>query len=85
MIMATATTTSTPLIEWSLLGHVVLYSLVIAVGLVVMFSAGLAALSLARASQRSTPARFSGAVVTALTSAVICASLVWGLIVIVKK
>lgn len=80
-----AATSSTPLIEWSLLGHVVLYSLVIAVGLVVMFSAGLAGLSLARANQRSAFARFSGVVVTALTSAVIGASLVWGLIVIVKK
>ena len=83
--MATSTPTSTPLIEWSLLGHVVLYSLVIAVGLVVMFSASLAALSLARASERSAAARFSGAVAAALTSAVICASLVWGLLVIVKQ
>ena len=65
--MATSTPTSTPLIEWSLLGHVVLYSLVIAVGLVVMFSASLAALSLARASERSAAARFSGAVAAALT------------------
>ena len=83
--MATTTPTSTPLIEWSLLGHVVLYSLVIAVGLVVMFSVSLATLALARASQRSTVVRLSGAVVSVLTSAVICASLVWGLIAIVKK
>jgi hypothetical protein len=38
----------TPFIDWPLLGRVVVYSVVIGVGLVVAFSFGLAALSLAR-------------------------------------
>jgi hypothetical protein len=84
--MATSTTTvAAPFVNWPLLGNVVLTSVIIGVGLVVAFSVGLAALSVARGTQRTALERASGSVVTFLMGAAITASLVWGLVLIIKK
>ena len=83
--MATTSSTPTPFINWALLGHVVVISLAIGVGLVVAFSLGLAALSLARGTGRSMLVRVSGSVVSVVMMAAIAASLVWGLVLIINK
>ena len=83
--MATTSSTPTPFIDWSLLGHVVVYSVVIGVGLVVAYSFGLAALSLARGTGRSALVRVTGSLVSVAMVAAIAGALVWGLVLIVKK
>lgn len=83
--MATTSTSATSFIDWSLLGQVVVVSVTVGVGLVVAFSFGLAALSLARVPGRSTRGRVTGSVVFAAMVAAIAWALVWGLILIVKK
>ena len=83
--MATTSSTPKPFIDWSLLGHVVVYSVVIGVGLVVAYSLGLAALSLARGTGRSMLVRLTGSVVSGVMVAAIAGALVWGLILIIKK
>jgi hypothetical protein len=75
----------TPFIDWPLLGRVVVYSVVIGVGLVVAFSFGLAALSLARGTGRSALVRVTGSLVSIAMAAAIATALVWGLVLIVKK
>ncbi len=83
--MATTTTVAAPFVNWPLLGNVVLTSVIIGVGLVVAFSVGLAGLSVARGTQRTVLARVSASLVTVLVGAAIVASLVWGLILIIRK
>jgi hypothetical protein len=83
--VATTSSIPTPFIDWSLLGRVVVYSVVIGVGLVVAFSFGLAALSLARGTGRSALVRVTGSLVSVAMAAAIAGALVWGLILIVKK
>jgi hypothetical protein len=83
--MAATSSSPAPFIDWSLLGHVVVYSVVIGVGLVVAFSFGLAALSLARGTGRSALVRVTGSIVSVVMVAAIASALVWGLILIVKK
>jgi hypothetical protein len=83
--VATTPPTSTPFIEWGLLGHIVWVSIVAGVGLVVVFSLGLAALSVARAEDRSGVSRFVAKVAAVAMGLVIVGALVWGLVLIVKK
>lgn len=83
--MATTSTIATSFIDWSLLGQVVVISIAVGVGLVVAFSFGLAALSLARGPGRSTMVRVAGSVVFSAMVATIAGVLIWGLILIVKK
>ncbi|MEO9181716.1 MAG: hypothetical protein ABI298_08725 [Acidimicrobiales bacterium] len=82
--MAT-TTPATPFIAWGLLSHIVWVSLVAGVGLVAVFSLGLAALSMARGEQRSAASRGAALVCAVFMGAVIVVALGWGLVLIVKK
>ena len=83
--MATTTPPATPFIEWGLLGHIVWVSIVAGAGLVVLFSLGLASLSVARSDQRSGASRGAAMVFATIMGAAIVAALAWGLFLIVKK
>jgi Na+-driven multidrug efflux pump len=83
--MAVSAPTSTPFIDWSLLGQIILISIVAGVGLVVAFSLGLAALSMARDQERANWVRRFGVALTGLMGVVIIVALLWGLELIVKK
>jgi hypothetical protein len=83
--VATTTPPATPFIEWGLLGHIVWVSIVVGVGLVVLFSLGLATLSAARSEQRSATSRGAAAVFATIMGVAIVAALAWGLVLIVKK
>ena len=85
MLTLAAATTSTPFVDWGLLGKVVLVSIIAGVGIVVAFSIGLAAMSVARADNRSSPLRATGAVVTAVMVGVMVWALIWGLELILNK
>jgi hypothetical protein len=82
---ATAASASTSFVDWGLLGKVVFVSLIAGVGLVVAFSIGLTAVSLARADQRSTPVRALGAALSVVMVGVIVWAMIWGLELIVNK
>ena len=83
--MVSITPPATPFIAWGLLGHIVLVSIVTGVGLVAVFSLGLAVLSVARGEQRSGAQRSAAWVCAVLIGVVIVAALGWSLVVIVKK
>jgi hypothetical protein len=83
--VATTTPPATPFIEWGLLGHIVWVSIVAGVGLVVLFSLGLAALSRARSGERSGASRKAALIFAVLMGVLIVGALVWGLVLIVKK
>jgi hypothetical protein len=83
--VATTTPPATPFIEWGLLIHIVWVSIVAGVGLVVLFSLGLAALSTARDDERSGASRATAMVFAVVMGLMIIAALVWGLVLIVKK
>lgn len=83
--MASTSPPATPFIQWGLLGHVVWVSIVVGIGLVALFSFGLAALSMARDAQRSAALRSAAGALGALVGIAILVALAWGLILIVKK
>ena len=84
-ILASAATTSTPFIDWGLLGKVVLVSTIAGVSLVVAFSIGLAAVSVARADHHAAPLRALGALISLAMVAVMLGALIWGLELILNK
>jgi hypothetical protein len=83
--MAAGGASSTPFIDWSLLGRIALISIAAGVGLVIAFSLGLAALSYSRNDEHSRIARFGAQALTLLLGAVIVGALIWGLVLIVRK
>ena len=85
MSMLATATTSAPFIDWGLLGKVVLVSTIAGIGLVIAFSIGLAAVSVARADHHSSPLRAAGAVVSLVMVAVMLWALIWGLQLILNK
>ncbi|HEV3187720.1 MAG TPA: hypothetical protein VGZ04_06695 [Acidimicrobiales bacterium] len=76
---------ATSLIDWSLLGHVVLVAVLAGVGVVVVFSIGLAALSTARDTGRPTFARILGVTLAVVTTGALAWALWWGFELITKK
>ncbi len=83
--MIAVTAPSTPFVDWSLLGRVFLISLAAGVGMVVLFSIGLATLSLAREGGRSSLQRTTAKTVSLAMGAAIVSALVWGLALILQK
>ncbi len=83
--MATSAASSTPFIDWSLLGRIALIAIGAGVGLVVAFSIGLAALSLSRGEGRGRMVHIGARAVTLLMGVAIVAALLWGLLLIVRK
>jgi hypothetical protein len=77
--------TSSPLIDWSLLVHVVLYSLVAGVGVVAAFSIGLVGLSYARNEGRPQTQRTASLLVAVMAAGVLVAALWWGFVLITNK
>jgi len=82
---ASTTTPPAPFVDWGLMGKIALVSIIAGVGLVVAFSIGLAALSVARANHRSAPLRVVSVVLSVAMVAVVVGALVWGLELIVHK
>ena len=83
--MVAVTPLSTPLVAWSLLGRVFLFSLAAGVGMVILFSIGLATLSFARDEGQSEMQRTFAKVVSSVMAVAIVAALVWGLALILNK
>ena len=83
--MIALTTPVAPFVNWSLLGRVFLISLGAGVGMVILFSIGLATLSLARDDGRSALQRMSARTVSTVMALAIVTALVWGLVLILKK
>lgn len=75
----------TPLIDWHALGQVLLTSVVLGVGIVVLFSVCVHSLSQFRRVGATVAVRATNAVVMTATLAAIAASVVWGLYIIVHK
>ena len=75
----------TPLIDWHALGQVLLTSVVLGVGIVVLFSVCVHSLSQFRRVGATVAVRATNAVVMTTTLAAIAASVVWGLYIIVHK
>jgi hypothetical protein len=76
---------ATSLVDWSLLGHVVLVAVIAGVGVVVAFSIGLVALSFARDGERRLYARTLGVTLALVMSGVLAWALWWGFELITKK
>ena len=83
--MATSAASSTPFIDWTLLGRIALISIGAGVGLVVAFSIGLAALSFSRDEGHGRIVHIGARAVTVLMGVTIVAALLWGLLLIVRK
>ena len=77
--------TSTPLIDWSLLGHVVLVSLLVGVGIVAVFSMGLVGLSFARKAQISRGVRTLSLGLSVVMTGLLLGALWWGFVLITTK
>ena len=75
----------TPLIDWHSLGQVLLTSVVLGVGIVVLFSVCVYSLSQFRRAGATVAVRATNAVAMTSTLAAIAASVVWGLYIIVHK
>ena len=76
---------ATSLVDWSLLGHVVLVAVLAGVGVVVAFSIGLVALSFARDTGRRLLIRILGVVLAVVMTGVLAWTLWWGFDLITKK
>ncbi len=76
---------ATSLVDWSLLGHVVLVAVLAGVGVVVAFSIGLVALSFARDTGRRLLIRILGVVLAVVMTGVLAWALWWGFDLITKK
>jgi hypothetical protein len=83
--MAAGGASSTPFIDWPLLGRIALVSVAAGVGLVVAFSIGLWALSNSRKDANGRMTRMGALVLALLMGAAIVAALIWGLLLIVRK
>ena len=83
--MPTTPTPPTPLIDWTVLGQVLGLSLAIGIGLVAIFSIGLAALSTARREPASGGTRLLGQIGVAVTGSAVVAILSWGFYIITQK
>jgi len=77
--------TSTPLVDWSLLGHVILVSLLAGVGIVAVFSIGLVGLSFARNTQMRRGIRTLSVGLSVVMTGVLIAVLWWGFVHITTK
>jgi hypothetical protein len=73
------------LVDWPLLGRVVLVAVLAGVGVVVAFSVGLAALSFARDTARPLVVRILGVVVAVVMTGALVGALWWGFELITKK
>jgi hypothetical protein len=78
-------TTASPLIDWSLLGRVALYSLVAGVGVVIVFSLGLVGLSVARSEELGRAQRAASVFVSVIATSALAAALWWAFVLITNK
>jgi threonine/homoserine/homoserine lactone efflux protein len=77
--------TASSLVDWSLLGQVVLIAVLAGVGVVVVFSLGLAAVSFARDQRRRRFTRNVGVAVAVVMTGALGWALWWGFELITNK
>jgi len=75
----------TPLIDWHVLGQVLLASVSIGVALVTLFSLGVASLSISRGQSASGSTRFFGQLGVAVSTILVGSVLAWGFYIITQK
>ena len=75
----------TPLIDWHVLGQVLLASVSIGVALVTLFSLGVASLSISRGQSASGSTRFFGQLGLAVSTILVGSVLAWGFYIITQK
>jgi hypothetical protein len=81
----TAPTPATPLIDWHTLGQVLVTSVVLGIGLVVIFSVGVYSLSVFRRPGATMVSRSTNAALLSLITLIILATGVWGFYIIIHK
>ena len=75
----------TPLIDWHVLGQVLLASVSIGVALVTLFSLGVASLSISRGQSASGSTRFFGQLGVVISTILVGSVLAWGFYIITQK
>lgn len=85
MTTPSTVTTATPLIDWHVLGQVLLASVSIGVALVTLFSLGVASLSASRSANATTLIRGAGQLGVFVASVLVTAVIVWGFYIITQK
>ena len=85
MATPSTVTTATPLIDWHILGQVLLASVSIGVALVTLFSLGVASLSASRSANATTVIRSAGQLGVFVASVLVTAVIVWGFYIITQK
>jgi hypothetical protein len=83
--MTTTATPPTPLIAWSVLGHILLDSTLITLALTILFSVGIVALSWVRRPGATVVVRGASGLLAALAGAGTLAALVWGFHFVITK
>jgi hypothetical protein len=78
-------TPATPLIDWHALLQVLFVSFAIGIGLVVLFSVGVYALSLYRRADNTIVTRGLGVTLMSIVTLAILATGVWGFFIIINK
>jgi hypothetical protein len=81
----TTPTPGTPLIDWHALGQVLVTSVVLGVGLVVIFSVGVYSLSVFRRPGAAMVSRSANAALLSLITLIILATGIWGFYIIIHK
>jgi hypothetical protein len=85
MPTATPVVPPTPLIDWHVLGQVLLASVTIGVALVTLFSLGVASLSASRSQGASGAIKFLGRLGVTVSTGLVGSVLVWGFYIITQK
>jgi hypothetical protein len=74
-----------PLIDWHTLGQVLYISVTTGIGIVVLFSLGVYSLSVYRRDGSTMARRGLSATVMGVVALTLCATVVWGIVVIITK
>jgi hypothetical protein len=85
LVMTSTPPTTTPWIDWNLIGHIVAYAAVAGIGLVALFSLGVFSYAQTRATVNSSGRRAMGIIGTIVSGAALATALAWGFYLIVAK
>lgn len=83
--MASAPTPPTPLFNWHALGQILATSAALGIGIVVLFSVGVYALSVFRRPDSTVAIRTANALLISLITLTVLATGVWGFYLIIHK
>lgn len=85
MTSSAPVTPPSPIIDWHVLGQVLVASITIGVALVTLFSLGVASLSAARSHNAGRTQQILGRVGVTVTTALVGAVVAWGFYIITQK